>query len=686
MKTVAIIQARMGSSRLPGKVLEDLAGIPVLAWVVRAAAAIPGVDAAVVATTDQPGDDALAAWCDEQGVACHRGSETDVLDRYLMAAHAEQADVVVRMTSDCPLHDPQICGQIVLQRRLGDHDYASNVEPRSWPDGMDCDAFTLATLEATAERATDAADREHVTTYVRANPALFGMGRVICPVEGLADERWTLDTAEDLAFIRAIAERLPRTDVAPSWLDIMAILEAEPELRRINRPDWSPTPPAPGQPPAGDQARSNAKLNYARSNALLARAEAVIPLGSQTFSKSHIAYPQGAAPLFVTHGKGARTWDVDGNEFIDLVIALMPNVLGYADGDVNSAVRAQLERGVTFSLATELEIQLAEKLVELIPCAEMVRFGKNGTDATSAAIRLARAYTGRDRVAVCGYHGWQDWYIGSTVRNKGVPGAVSDLTTAFTYNDPDTLEELFSRHPGQYAAVIMEPMNIVYPESGFLERIRDLAHDHGAVLVFDETVTGFRFHLGGAQALFGVTPDLATFGKSMANGFPISAIVGKREIMMEMEEIFFSSTFGGETLSITAALATIEKMQRLSVLDTIHGTGQAIMDGVAGRIADLDMADIVSISGHPSWSILSFKDAGGDDLWSIKTLFLQEMLARGILTNGTHNISYALSAADVEWVLAAYDAVLPLLRAAVRDSTLADLLKSPPMKPIFKVR
>ena len=270
---------------------------------------------------------------------------------------------------------------------------------------------------------------------------------------------------------------------------------------------------------------------YRKSRAMLERAQRVIPLGSQTFSKSRVVYPANAAPLFLTHGKGSHVWDVDGNEYVDFVNGLLPVILGYDDPDVIEAVSSQLKRGVTFSLATELEVELAELMREIIPCAEMVRFGKNGSDATSGAIRVARAHTGRDRVAVCGYHGWQDWYIGATTRNKGVPAAVGALTHKFPYNDLDALRRLLESHRGEFAAVMMEPMNVEEPRPGYLEGVRDLAHEHGALFILDEIITGFRYHLGGAQTLFNVVPDLATFGKSMGNGFPISAVVGRARYM-----------------------------------------------------------------------------------------------------------------------------------------------------------
>ncbi len=292
---------------------------------------------------------------------------------------------------------------------------------------------------------------------------------------------------------------------------------------------------------------------YKKSEDFLDRALQVIPLGSQTFSKSKTALPFGVSPYFVERAKGSRMWDIDGNAYLDFVSALCCVTLGYLDPDVDAAVRAQMDSGVTFSLPHRLETEVAELLVEMIPCAEKVRFAKNGTDATSGAIRVARAYTGRNRVAVCGYHGWQDWYIGTTLRDLGVPQAVKELSHTYTFNDIGSLQRLLDAHPGEFAAVMLEPLNVAYPKDGFLEKVQAAARAHGALLVFDETITGFRYATGGAQQEFGVTPDLATFGKGIANGYPLSALVGKSEYMKVVEDIFFSGTFGGETLSLAAA-------------------------------------------------------------------------------------------------------------------------------------
>jgi glutamate-1-semialdehyde 2,1-aminomutase len=425
---------------------------------------------------------------------------------------------------------------------------------------------------------------------------------------------------------------------------------------------------------------------YRKSEEFLARAERSIPLGSQTFSKSKTQYPFGVSPYFITRGAGSKVWDIDGNEYVDFVNSLLAITLGHGDPDVMAAVKAQLEDGTIFSLAHPLETEVAERIIDMAPCAEMVRFGKNGSDTTAGAIRLARAYTKRDRVAVCGYHGWQDWYIGSTARHLGVPQAVRDLTHTFAYNDLASLEALFKAHRDEFAAVILEPMNVFEPAPGFLEGLKELTHRNGALLVFDETITGFRFANGGAQELFGVTPDLATYGKGLANGYPLSAIAGRADVMRLMEEIFFSFTLGGEALSLAAAKATLDKLKREPVLKTIAAHGRAVAEGAAAIAAENNIGDFVSLAGQPCWSFVLIKDTPEYNSYEIKTLFLQEMLARGVMTLGTHNMSYAHDEKDVAKLLSAYREVMPILADAVRNRALKQLLRCEPLQPLFKVR
>jgi glutamate-1-semialdehyde 2,1-aminomutase len=423
---------------------------------------------------------------------------------------------------------------------------------------------------------------------------------------------------------------------------------------------------------------------YSKSEAWLQRAEQTIPLGSQTFSKSRTQYPIGISPLYIEKAKGTLVWDIDGNKYVDLVSSLASVTLGHSDPEIKKAVREQLGKGVIYSLPGKLEAEVAEMICELVPSAEMVRFGKNGSDATSAAVRLARAFTGRNTVLVCGYHGWQDWYIGSTSRNKGVPSVVSELTKTFSYNDIESLKSLIRE--GDVACVVMEPMNLKFPNEGYLEEIRSLTAEKEIVLIFDETITGFRFSKGGAQELFGVTPDLSTFGKGIANGFPLSAIVGKREIMKEMEDIFFSGTFGGELLSLAAAKVVLEKHKKQDVSSKLASIGNELMVKVEEIIRDCRLEKVLNLSGHPTWIFLNWTATEEYSVEELKTFFMQEMFQRGVLILNTHNVSLAFGKKDFKVILNAYSATLQAISQGIEQGNLRERLLVKPLVPLFKVR
>jgi glutamate-1-semialdehyde 2,1-aminomutase len=426
--------------------------------------------------------------------------------------------------------------------------------------------------------------------------------------------------------------------------------------------------------------------DFRESDRLLERALQTIPLGSQTFSKSHQQYVRGGMPQFLTRGDGCRVEDVDGHSYLDYVLGLLPVVLGYRDPDVDEAILSQLQSGITFSLPTPLEADVAERLARLIPCAEKVRFGKNGSDATSAAIRLARAHTGRERVLACGYHGWHDWYIGATTRRIGIPKAVCELTTTFPFNQAEAVANRLSAEPDAYAAVILEPAGVVEPAPGFLERLRELTARFGVVLIFDEIVTGFRINVGGAQAEYKVTPDLACFGKAMANGMPISAVVGRDDIMKRMTEIFFSGTFAGETLSLAAAAATIDKLVARNAVELMGDYGRRLKHQINSIIAAHGLSSIMMLGGPdwwPRWKLLDCPVEAN----LLHSLLRQEMAANGILGLSTFNLCLAHVDPTVESeTFAGIDSSLDFLAMALNDRDPKSHLRGPMIQPTFQVR
>jgi glutamate-1-semialdehyde 2,1-aminomutase len=426
---------------------------------------------------------------------------------------------------------------------------------------------------------------------------------------------------------------------------------------------------------------------FTRSNELHKRALKSIPLATQTFSKSSMMYPRGATPLFIDRGKGPYVWDIDGNRYIDYVLGLMPIVLGYGDPDVDLAILEQLKKGIIFTLPSELETELAEKLIELIPSADMVRFGKNGSDVTSASIRLARAYTGRDKVAIAGYHGWHDWCIGTTTRNLGVPKAIQELSSTFKFNDLDSLHDLLKRDPDGYAAVILEPSGVEGSIDGFLQGARDLTEKYGVVLIFDEIATGFRANMGGVQNIYNIVPDLSTFGKAMANGMPISAIVGRREIMSLMNDIFFSGTFGGEALSLAAALATLNKLEAIDAPTIFKKIGGEITVRINNLLRELGMRDLIQIKGLDWWPRFIVNGCKSANQLLVTSLFRQEMIANGILIGASFNLSIAHNDSKIiDETMASVYAALLTLKKYLLSSTPEKYLRGDLIKPVFQVR
>ncbi|MFH1985885.1 MAG: aminotransferase class III-fold pyridoxal phosphate-dependent enzyme [Pseudomonadota bacterium] len=424
-----------------------------------------------------------------------------------------------------------------------------------------------------------------------------------------------------------------------------------------------------------------------RSRDYLARAEKVLPGYASCYSRAPLSYARGSYPSYVEQGRGCELIDVDGNVYIDTTMGLCPVILGYSHPSTLGALAKYAEKGPLFTLPHRLEVELAEKMVEMIPCAEMVRFGKNGADATTAAVRLAREVTGRDHIAMCGYHGWQDWYIVTTDQNGGIPNAVAPFSHKFVYNDIDSLSALFDRHPGQIACVIMEPMSVVWPDPGYLEAVKTLTHRNGALLIFDEIVTGFRWALKGAQGYFGVTPDLATFAKCMSNGFPISALAGRADLMSRfaLGHAFWSTTYGNESLSMAVALETLTYLQENPVIDFIWVQGKTLHEGFNAIAAENGLGEYVESVGAPPRSVQIFRNLEKTPDLAVKTLFQQECVRRGVITLGCHNVSYAHTDPYVERILSVYREVLGVMGEIYRKGDRAeDYLDGPPAEPVFR--
>lgn len=422
---------------------------------------------------------------------------------------------------------------------------------------------------------------------------------------------------------------------------------------------------------------------FKKSEELLERELKVSPLAAQTYSKSYRYFSRGVAPCYMDHGEGCYIYDVDGNKFIDFMCALGPITVGYNEPAVNEAVIKQVNKFASGSLQSELEVELAEKICEIIPCAEMVRFVKNGGDATTAAVRLARAYTGRDVVLMSGYHGMQDWSIGASENHKGVPDAVRNLTKNFIYNDLDDLDNKLKEN--EVAAVILEPIQSNGPKEGYLEGVKDLAHKYGAILIFDEVVSGFHYALGGAQEMFKVSPDLVAFGKGMANGYPISAIAGKKELLEQIEQgVFVSTTFGGDSIAIAASLATIKILEQPGFYDHIAKIGTMLHDGIQERIEKNNLKDVLAVSGMPHHCGVAFEGHGSLSYLDIQSVYSQTILQHGIIQFAIYFLNSHHTEKEVKVYLDATDEAFSLIRKAVDQDSLDGILFGGKVDPVFK--
>ncbi|SDB54162.1 glutamate-1-semialdehyde 2,1-aminomutase [Pseudobutyrivibrio sp. YE44] len=423
--------------------------------------------------------------------------------------------------------------------------------------------------------------------------------------------------------------------------------------------------------------------SFTKSDELLQRELKVSPLAAQTYSKSYRYFSKGFAPSYMDHGEGCYIYDVDGNKFIDFMCALGPITVGYNEPSVNEAVIKQVNKFSSGSLQSELEVELAEKICEIIPCAEMVRFVKNGGDATTAAVRLARAYTGRDIILMCGYHGMHDWSIGASDNHKGVPEAVRKLTINFTYNDLNDLETKLKEN--EVAAVILEPIQSNGPKDGYLDAVKELTHKYGAILIFDEVVSGFHYALGGAQEKFNVAPDLVAFGKGMANGYPISAVAGRRDLLEQIEQgVFVSTTFGGDSIAMAASLATIKILEQPGFYDHINKIGTILHDGIQERIDKYDLNDVLAVSGMPAHCGVAFEGHGSLSYLDVQSVYSQTILQYGVLQFAIYFLNAHHTEKEAKIYLDATDEAFSLIRKAIDKDSLDGILVGGKVDPVFK--
>lgn len=663
--TVAVfIQARMGSSRLPGKVMREVAGRPMIDLILSRLELAKEVDQIVLVTSTNPENDALNRHVLGQGFGVFRGHETDVLDRFYRAALANPCEVIIRITGDCPLIDPAVVDDAIRRFQRAGVDYLSNTQVPGYPDGLDVEVFTFDALKRAAIEATDPFDREHVTPFFRKGS--FSLLE-FHPEEDFSALRWTVDEAADLEVVRAIyAKFAPRTDF--SWQEVIALWRRAPAIFEAN-----------------SAIQRNEGANMGRGQKLWRRAKQVIPGGNMLLSKRAEMFLPDKWPAYYSKAKGCRVWDLEGRELIDMsLMGVGTNTLGYGHPEVDEAVQETISNGNMSTLNCPEEVLLAEQLIALDPWADMVRFARSGGEANAIAIRIARAATGRDGVAVCGYHGWHDWYLSANLTEDdslaghllpglspiGVPKSMRGIVHPFNYNDLTALENIVAK--GCIGVIKMEVVRNVEPANDFLHKVRDLASRNGIVLIFDECTSGFRETNGGLHKKYGVEPDIAVYGKTIGNGYAITAIVGRRNVMEAAQSTFISSTFWTERIGPSAALRALQVIERDKSWETITAIGLNIRKRWLGLAEKYGLE--MTVGGLPSLGNFAIQSEHGH---VYKTLITQEMLEKGFLAT---NAVYTCIAHTPDVVDAYFDALDPVFGLiaeceAGRDPLL--LLKGP---------
>ncbi len=689
---LAILQARVSSTRLPGKVLKPIMGRPMLALQVERVLQATKIDQLIIATSTDPSDDELESLCEGIHVPCYRGSLNDVLDRFYQAAQTWKPKHVVRITGDCPLIDPVVIDAVIAYYLNGDYDYVSNTVEPTFPDGLDIEIFRFSILEEAWKEASLPSQREHVTPFIHQHPDRYRIGNYR-NTEDLSHMRWTVDEAEDFDLINRIYNELYPFDPNFRMADILNLLQQKTEWLSINK-QFDRNEGFMKSLQEDKRYEAMKRLNLEKSIALQEHAKTRIPGLSQLLSKRPDQFSYGVWPGYFSRAKGVEIWDLDDNHYVDMSIGgIGANVLGYADPDVDRAVREALDKGTSASLNCPEEVELADLLCELHPWAEKVRFARTGGESMAIAVRIARAFTGRDKVAFCGYHGWHDWYLSANIGTEnalgehllsgldpaGVPKALKGTSFPFRYNQLKELEAILESNKNEIAAIVMEPLRNEWPTPDFINGVRALATATGAILIIDEVSAAFRMNTGGAHLVLGMDPDMAVFSKSLGNGYPMAAIIGKSAVMDAAQKSFISSTYWTERIGPVAAIAMIKKHRQNDVGKHLMKIGQMVQDGWRTLFARHGIP--IHIDGTPPMGHFSFEH---EKALVAKALFIQGMLEKGFLATTGFYAMFAHQEEHVKAYLDAVDQVLPMLNEAISSGHPESYLIGQPAASGFK--
>jgi spore coat polysaccharide biosynthesis protein SpsF len=692
MKIIAVTQARYGSSRLPGKVLKKIGNRTLLSVHLERIKQSRRISKLIVASTLEAEVVQIEAIAKQHQCQVYKGSLTDVLDRFYQAVKNEGADYIVRLTSDCPLIDPLIIDSVINTCIAGKLDYCSNTLHPTFPDGMDVEVFTFNALETAWQEAKLQSDREHVTPFIWRNSTEKGGDRFKSynyenDID-LSHLRLTVDEPSDLELVKNLVLHLGDNR---SWKDYVTYIKNHHHLFEIN----AHIKRNEGLMKSVQQDRLAIRTitNFSESDKYRSKIHDLIPGGAHTYSKGDDQFPE-RAPAAIAYGKGAYVWDIDGNKYLDCSMGLTAVGLGHAYEPVVNAVKKELDNGVNFQRPSHLEMEMAERFLSLVPQHQMIKFAKNGSIVTTAAVKLARAYTGRKLVAFPfdhPFYSYDDWFIGKTACNTGVPDEISALSVTYKSDDLNSLRELFEKYPGQIACVISEPeKNWGLPEN-YLQQAIDLIHHYGALYIQDEMITGFKTDFPGSIRKYNVTPDLATWGKGIANGFSFCALTGKKEIMelggirnKGAEKVFLiSTTHGGETHTLSAALATIDIFENNDVIGYNHGIGR-YFNQLCNEVLQVNgISEFIDIAPCDWMPVFVFKNKDKEISAGHRTLAMQEMIKRGVLFQGAFVPCFSHTKEDVEYFAVALNESVAIYKEALEQG-FEKYLMGEPAKPVFR--
>jgi glutamate-1-semialdehyde aminotransferase/spore coat polysaccharide biosynthesis protein SpsF (cytidylyltransferase family) len=692
MKVICITQARFGSSRLPGKVLKKIGGRTLLEIHLERASRAREINGILVATTLEPEADKIVEIAEAAGLKIYRGSTDDVLDRFYQAAKPENPDYVVRITSDCPLIDPELIDLMVKRCVEGAYDYCSNTLKPRYPDGMDVEVMKFSALEKAWKEASLESEREHVTPYIWKNSTYFSKKAFesfsVEPVPDYSAVRLTVDEQADFDLVEILINELGENK---TWLEYVNYMHDYPMLGKINKALKRNEGMAKSE--ANEKPVLRNISQFAKSDEYRKKIHDLIPGGAHTYSKGDDQFPL-LAPAAIAYGKGAFVWDIDDNKYLDCSMGLTSVSLGHAYEPVLKRVREELERGVNFQRPSVIEKEMAEVFLGLVPQHQMIKFAKNGSIVTTAAVKLARAYTGRKLVAFPGDHpfySYDDWFIGKTPCSRGIPEELASLSVTYKGDDLESLLALFEQYPGQIACVISEPeRNWGIPEN-YLEKAIALAHQNGALYIADEMITGFKTDFPGSIKKYKVSPDMATWGKGIANGFSFCALTGKKEVMelggirhTGAEKTFLiSTTHGGETHGIAAGLATIHEFKTQGVLQHNHEIGRYFIQSCKEVIAQNQLTEHISLSPSEWMPLFLCKDQKQEASAGLRTLLMQEMVRRGVLFQGVFVPCFSHHRNDIDYFVEALNESLNTYGKALQDG-FELYLTGEPAKPVFR--